>query len=116
MSEHALVPEPCRRPRKDGGLAQVLQRRTPSWGNRPKDADNAAGSRWRSQPGIVSKAEKSNRQRSKDWSHRTRRKNLTASGPKIGLTASRAELLASFVGKAGARPRSQRCSHPLTWR
>ena len=71
MSEHALVPEPCRRPRKDGGLAQVLQRRTPSWGNRPKDADNAAGSRWRSQPGIVSKAEKSNRQRSKDWSHRT---------------------------------------------
>ena len=31
---------------------------------------NAAGSRWRSQPGIVSKAEKSNR-----------------SGPKIGLTA-----------------------------
>src|SRR6478672_7611937 len=65
MSEHALVPESCRRPRKDGGLAQVLQRRTPSWGNRPKDADNAAGSRWRSQPGIVSKAEKSNRQRSK---------------------------------------------------
>ena len=61
---------------------QVLQRRTPSWGNRPKDADNAAGSRWRSQPGIVSKAEKSNRQRSKDWSHRTR------VGREIGLPAS----------------------------
>src|ERR1700751_2649086 len=69
MSEHALVPAPCRRPRKDGGLAQVLQRRTPSRGNRPKDADNAAGSRWRSQPGVVNKAEKSNRRRSKDWSH-----------------------------------------------
>ena len=57
-------------------IGQVLQRRTPSWGNRPKDADNAARSRWRSQPGIVSKAEKSNRQRSKDWSHRKRVRRL----------------------------------------
>ena len=29
---------------------------------------------------------------------------------------SRAELLASCVGKAGAHPPSQRCFHPLAWR
>jgi putative transposase len=57
--ERPLVPEPCRRPRKDGGLAQVLQRRTPPWGDRPKDADYAAESRWRIQPATVSKPEKS---------------------------------------------------------
>jgi hypothetical protein len=65
-------------------LAEVLQRRTPSWGNRPKDADNAAESRWRSQLGIVNKAE-----------------NLTADGPKIGLTANKAENLTADVPKIG---------------
>ena len=58
MSERTLVPEPCGRPRKDGGLAQVLQRRTPARGNRPKTADNAAQSRWRNQPATVTKGGK----------------------------------------------------------
>ena len=58
MSERTLVPEPCRRPRKDGGLAQVLQRGTPTRGDRPKDADNVAESRWRSQPATVTKGRK----------------------------------------------------------
>ena len=37
---------------------QLLQRRTPAWGNRPKDADNATEPRWRCQPATVIKAEK----------------------------------------------------------
>lgn len=68
MPERALVPEPCRCPRKDGGLAQVLQRGTPARGDRPKTADNVTEPRRRSQPAAVTKAENSNRQRSKDWS------------------------------------------------
>src|ERR1044072_7094600 len=71
MFEFALVPDACRRARKDGGLAQVLQRRTPAWGNRPKAADYVAESRWRSQPANVKKPEKSTLRRSKDWSHCT---------------------------------------------
>src|SRR5438105_9543884 len=58
MSECSLVHEPCRRPEKIGGLAQVLQRRTPTWGDRPTDADYVAESRWRSQPATVKEAGK----------------------------------------------------------
>src|SRR5205814_10677932 len=54
----SLVHEPCRRPEKIGGLAQVLQRRTPTWGDRPTDADYVAESRWRSQPATVKEAGK----------------------------------------------------------
>src|SRR6516165_5539258 len=69
MLERALVSDACRRARKDGGLAQLLQRRTPAWGDRPKAADNVAQSRWRSQPANVKKPENSILRRSKDWSH-----------------------------------------------
>src|SRR5436190_1673546 len=58
MSECSLVHEPCRRPGKIGGLAQVLQRRTSTWGDRPTDADYVAESRWRSQPATVKEAGK----------------------------------------------------------
>jgi 2-polyprenyl-6-methoxyphenol hydroxylase-like FAD-dependent oxidoreductase len=58
MFERTLVPESCRRARKDGGLAQVLQRRTPARGDRPNAANNATQSRWHSQPAMVSKAGK----------------------------------------------------------
>src|SRR5207248_5070248 len=58
MSECSLVHEPCRRPEKIGGLAQVLQRRTPTWGDRPTDADYVTKSRWRSQPATVKEAGK----------------------------------------------------------
>ena len=54
---------------KIGGLAQVLQRGTPAWGDRAKDADYVAQSRWRSQPAIVTKPENSTLRRSKDRSH-----------------------------------------------
>ena len=49
------------------------------------------------------KAEKSNRRRSKDWSHCTRRKNLTAGGPKIGLTARGDRTLPIVGGGLGAQ-------------
>src|SRR5262249_26101637 len=58
MSGCSLVHEPCRRPEKIGGLAQVLQRRTPTWSDRPTDADYVAESRWRSQPATVKEAGK----------------------------------------------------------
>jgi len=38
--------------------AQVLQRRTPALGNRPKDADYVAQSRWCNQPATVIKGGK----------------------------------------------------------
>src|SRR5436305_6769251 len=69
MSECSLVHEPCRRPEKIGGLAQVLQRRTPTWGDRPTDADNVAESRWRSQPATVKEAGNSTCRRSKVRPH-----------------------------------------------
>src|SRR5262249_39994701 len=69
MSECSLVHEPCRRPEKIGGLAQVLQRRTPTWGDRPTDADYVAESRWRSQPAVVNEPENSTRRRSKVRPH-----------------------------------------------
>jgi putative transposase len=37
-------------PGKGGGLAQILQRRTPAWGDRAEDPNITAQSRWRSQP------------------------------------------------------------------
>src|SRR2546423_763498 len=58
MSECSLVHEPCRRPEKIGGLAQVLQRRTPTWCDRPTDADYVAKSRGRSRPATVKEAGK----------------------------------------------------------
>ncbi len=36
VPERALVPDACRRPQKDGGLAQILQRGAPAWGDRRK--------------------------------------------------------------------------------
>jgi len=56
----ASLPDPRRKPED----AQVLQRRTPASGDRPKDADYVAESLWRSQPVTVSKPEKSSRRRS----------------------------------------------------
>src|SRR4029078_7564262 len=69
MFEHALVPEPCGCPGKNGGLAQVIQRRTPAWGDRAKAPDYVAQSRWRSQAAAVTKPDHSTRRRSKDGSH-----------------------------------------------
>ena len=55
---------------KDGGLAQVLQRRTPAWGDRAESADYHAEPRWRSQPAIVKRPENSNLRRSRKWAQR----------------------------------------------
>ena len=65
MPERSLVPEPCRCPAKDGGLAQVLQRGAPARGDRAEGADHVAQSRWRSQPAIVKKPGNSKPRRSK---------------------------------------------------
>src|SRR5215472_6646210 len=105
MSECSLVHEPCRRPEKIGGLAQVLQRRTPTWGDRPTDADYVAESRWRSQPAVVNEPENSTRRRSKVRPHCTSRKTLPAGDPKFGLTAEGIRLKLTLVRriKAGHR-------------
>ena len=102
MSERTLVPEPCRRPGKDGGLAQVLQRRTPPWGNRPKAADYVAESRWRSQPAIVSKPENSSLRRSKDGSQCKSRKTLPSGDPKMGLSAPTIQLYRTSLPAVGS--------------
>src|SRR4051794_10315302 len=83
MFEHALVPEPCGCPGKNGGLAQVLQRRTPAWGDRAKAPDYVAQSRWRSQPAAVTKPENSTRRRSKDGSHCKEPENSTLRRSKV---------------------------------
>jgi len=88
MSERALVHEPCRRPGKIGGLAQVLQRGAPSWGDRPDDADYATESQWRSQPAIAREPKNSTRRRSKVRPHCRGRARQLVSGGGIGcLTA-----------------------------
>ncbi len=80
VSKRPLVPEPCRRPGKVGGLAQVLQRGTPAWGDRSEDADYVAQSRWRNQPATVSMPEKSNLRRSKVRPQCTTAEALIAAG------------------------------------
>ena len=42
VHERPLVPDPCGRARKVGGLAQILQRGSPARGNRPQAADRVA--------------------------------------------------------------------------
>jgi putative transposase len=51
--ERPLVPDACRCGRKDGGLAQILRRSPPAWGDRAQGADLVDQSRWRNQPAIV---------------------------------------------------------------
>jgi hypothetical protein len=84
MSECSLVHEPCRRPEKIGGLAQVLQRRTPTSGDRPTDADYVAESLWRSQPAIVKEPENSTRRRSKVRPHCKLEQTLLMNEGKLG--------------------------------
>jgi putative transposase len=69
----ALVPEPCRRPRKDGGLAQVLQRGPTPRRDRVQGPDIAHRTRRRCRPAVVTKPGISGtgrskvRVRCKDW-------------------------------------------------
>lgn len=58
VHERALVPDPCRRPRKVGGLAQRLQRRPSARGDRQQDAEFTAKSRWRIPPATVTEGRK----------------------------------------------------------
>src|SRR5947207_761310 len=67
--ERSLVPEPCRCAEKVGGLAQVLQRGTPTRGDRAKAPNYVAEARWRSQPATVKEPENSSLRRSRKWSH-----------------------------------------------
>ena len=53
-----LVPNVCRCGRKDGGLAQILQRGPPAWGDRAQRPDLVAQSRWRYQPAIMTTGRK----------------------------------------------------------
>src|SRR3954463_5284303 len=77
MSQCPLVLESCAREAKDGGLAQVLQRRTPAWGDRAETADYHADPRWRSQPATVKRPENSTFRRSRKWAQRKRPENST---------------------------------------
>jgi hypothetical protein len=67
VNERALVPVACRGPRKDGGLAQMLQRASPTWGDRPEAANFVAQSRGRSQPATVIRSGNSAFRCSKEW-------------------------------------------------
>jgi hypothetical protein len=58
MPERPLVHEPCRCPRKAGGLAQRLQRGSTPQRDRLQRPDRPAHSRWRNQPVIVTRAGK----------------------------------------------------------
>jgi len=66
--ERALVSDPCRRPGKVGGLAQLLQRGSTAWGNRQQAPGFPHDSRRRIQPAGVDKG----------------RKTLPSGGPTIG--------------------------------
>ena len=98
----------ARRPEKVGGLAQVLQRGTPTRRDRQKTADHAAQSRWRNQPAIVNRPENSNLRRSKDRSQSTVTENSTYQRMKVGAQVSshrrlRAIVRASFKSEAADR-------------
>ena len=67
VPERPLVPDPCRRRRKVGGLAQILQRGAPAWGDRAQGPDLVAQSRWRRQPAIVRKPGNSTFRWSRKW-------------------------------------------------
>src|SRR5436190_1535688 len=69
MFERSLVPGPCRCAEKVGGWAQVLQRGTPTRGDRAKAPNYVADARWRSQPATVKEPENSSLRRSRKWSH-----------------------------------------------
>lgn len=56
VPERPLVPDACRRRRKVGGLAQILQRGSAAWGHRQQASDLADESRWPNQPATVTKA------------------------------------------------------------
>ena len=58
VPERALVSDPCRRPGKVGGLAQVLQRGSTAWGNRQQAPGFPHDSHRRIQPAGVTKAGK----------------------------------------------------------
>src|SRR4051812_33482543 len=87
MSQCPLVLESCGREAKDGGLAQVLQRKTPAWGDRAETADYHADPRWRSQPATVKRPENSTFRRSRKWAQRRGRKTLPSGGRENGLSA-----------------------------
>ena len=55
MPARALVPAPCRRPRKDGGLAQVLQRRPTPQRDRVQGPDIARRRQRRPRPAVMTK-------------------------------------------------------------
>jgi hypothetical protein len=56
--EHALVPDTCRRRRKAGGLAYILQRRTATRRDRKQGPDPADERRGRHQPVTLNEAGK----------------------------------------------------------
>ena len=58
VPERTLVFDPCRRPGKVGGLAQVLQRGSTAWGNRQQAPGFPYDSHRRIQPAGVTKAGK----------------------------------------------------------
>jgi hypothetical protein len=88
VPEHTLVPEPCGRSEKVRGLAQILQRRAPTWRDRAKASDYLVEPRWRSQPATVTEPEQSNLRRSS-----------------VGLIAKLEQPLIINEGNLGSRPR-----------
>ena len=88
VSEHALVPDPCRRPRKVGGLAQLLQRRQAAWRH------------WQQAPGLPHDFPPAHPagQRGKS------RKTLPSGGPTLGSRSKARKTLLSGGPKIGSGP------------
>ena len=80
VPERALVSDPCRRPRKVGGLARVLQRGSTAWGNRQQAPGVSHDSRRRIQPAGVTKPENSTFRRSNNWERTNQLRTLVMTG------------------------------------
>jgi transposase InsO family protein len=88
--ERPLVPDACRCGRKDGGLAQILRRSPPAWGDRAQGADLVDQSRWRNQPAIVKGPGNSTFRRSNGWVQSNLSTNTASRVAKPGSGSCRA--------------------------
>src|SRR5947209_7047580 len=111
MFERPLVHEPCGRSKKIGGLAQVLQRRAPTWRDWPEDANYLAESRWRIQPATVIEPENSSLRRSKEWSQSKEPENSSLRRSKEWSQSNRKDTL--IISCSAAGPAAFRCTTTL---
>ncbi len=111
--ERPLVPDACRRPRKDGGLAHLLQRGPPARGDRQQASDLVAKIRQRAQPAAVKQAGNSSLRRSNKWDRIRRPKTPTSGGPTNGGRTKQLEF--SSYRRSRKRDAGHNRSHPCSY-